>query len=60
MPLITYVLITGDSEADIWGLSGRERLRRMLGSLQKTRLTDDPEQIPAARPRAGFARGSFV
>jgi phosphatidylglycerophosphate synthase len=50
MPLITYVLIICDSEADIWGLSGRERLRRMLGSLQKTRLTNDPEQIPPRAP----------
>src|SRR6185437_2143600 len=50
MPLITYVLIIGDSEADIWGLSGRERLLRMLGSLEKTRLTNDPEQIPPHAP----------
>src|SRR5690242_19982958 len=50
MPLITYVLIIGDSEADIWGLSGRERLRRMLSSLQKARLANDPEQIPPHAP----------
>jgi phosphatidylglycerophosphate synthase len=50
MPLITYVLIVGDSEADIWGLSGRERLQRTLSSLQKTILVGDAEQIPLHAP----------
>ena len=30
IPVITYIYILGDSETDIWGLSGRERLERML------------------------------
>jgi phosphatidylglycerophosphate synthase len=44
--LTTYILIIGDSETEIWGLSGRERLRRMLAPLKQARLADDPGQIP--------------
>ncbi len=41
-----YIYIVGDSETNIWGLSGRERLQRMLKPSSQTRLVDDPEQIP--------------
>ncbi|SHM09459.1 Phosphatidylglycerophosphate synthase [Nitrosospira sp. Nsp11] len=41
-----YIYIVGDSETNIWGLSGRERLQRMLKPSLQTRLVDDPEQIP--------------
>jgi phosphatidylglycerophosphate synthase len=44
--LTTYILIVGDSETEIWGLSGRERLQRMLAPLKQARLADDPGQIP--------------
>jgi hypothetical protein len=30
MPQPTYIHIVGDSETNIWGLSGRDRLQRML------------------------------
>lgn len=46
MPEVTYVHIVGDSETNIWGLSGRERLRRMLKSFTQIRLVDNPELIP--------------
>ena len=48
--MITYVLIIGDSETEIWGLSGRERLQRMLEPLKQTRLANDLEQIPVHGP----------
>ncbi|SEL36138.1 CDP-alcohol phosphatidyltransferase family protein [Nitrosovibrio tenuis] len=50
MPPTTYVFIIGDSETNIWGLSGRERLQRMLEPFKQTRLTDDPGEIPVQCP----------
>lgn len=43
----TYIYIIGDSEIDLWGLSGRERLQRMIGTSKATILIDDLEKIPA-------------
>jgi phosphatidylglycerophosphate synthase len=43
---MTNAFITGDSETEIWGLSGRERLKRMLSSFQQCRLINEPAQIP--------------
>lgn len=48
--MTTYILIIGDSETDIWGLSGRERLQRMLTPLKQATLANDPGQIPARAP----------
>lgn len=48
--MITYIYILGDSETNIWGLSGRERLQRMLKAFTQTRLVDSPEQIPVHAP----------
>jgi phosphatidylglycerophosphate synthase len=50
MPQPTYIHIVGDSETNIWGLSGRERLQRMLKPFSQCRLVDDPEHIPAHAP----------
>ena len=30
-----FVYIIGDSEVDVWGLSGRERLQRMLRTFKE-------------------------
>src|ERR1700712_3594060 len=42
-----YIHIVNESETNIWGLSGRERLRRMLKRFAQSKLVDNPEQIPA-------------
>ena len=47
MSIKTYIYIVGDSETDLWGLSGHERLQRMIGtSKQPITLLNDPEKIP--------------
>ncbi|MDP1559445.1 MAG: CDP-alcohol phosphatidyltransferase family protein [Nitrosomonas sp.] len=46
----TYIYIIGDSEADLWGLSGRERLQRMVNAAKQATLTKDLEKIPAKAP----------
>ncbi|SDY53760.1 CDP-alcohol phosphatidyltransferase family protein [Nitrosomonas sp. Nm58] len=52
----TYLYIFGESEINLWGLSGRERLQRLATSLKQTRLadnlTDIPEDAPALLLRA--------
>jgi phosphatidylglycerophosphate synthase len=45
-----YIHIIGDSETNIWGLSGRERLQRMLKAFAGTELSDNPARIPARAP----------
>lgn len=57
--MITYIYIFGDSETNIWGLSGRERLQRMLKAYTQTRLVDSPEQIPLHAP-ALFLRADHL
>jgi len=42
-----YIHIIGDSETDIWGLSGRERLQRMLKAFSGTRRVDNPARTSA-------------
>jgi len=54
-----YIHIVGDSEADIWGLSGRERLRRMLKAFGGTRQVDNPALIPASAPVL-LLRGDYL
>lgn len=46
----TYIYILGESKISLWGLSGRERLQRMVASLKQTCLTDNPADIPAEAP----------
>jgi phosphatidylglycerophosphate synthase len=52
----TYLYIFCESEINLWGLSGRERLQRLATSLKQTRLadnlTDIPEDAPALLLRA--------
>lgn len=57
--MITYIYILGDSETNIWGLSGRERLQRMLRAFTQTRTVDSIEQIPADAP-ALFLRADHL
>ncbi len=47
MSTSTYIYIIGESETNIWGLSGRERLQRMIRPIKQTILVDDVEKIPA-------------
>ena len=45
--MTTFVYIVGDSEVNVWGLSGRERLQRMLEAHhEKIALVNDLEHIP--------------
>ncbi len=46
MPTSTYIHIFGDSTITIWGLTGRERLLRMLATHTGIKLSDDVESIP--------------
>lgn len=46
----TYIYIHGDSEVKLWGLSGRERLERMVRSFQHVKLIDDPLKTPDDLP----------
>lgn len=50
MSTITYIYIHGDSEIQLWGLSGRERLQRMVQSIQQIQLIDDPLKVPDDSP----------
>jgi phosphatidylglycerophosphate synthase len=54
-----YIHIIGDSETDIWGLSGRERLQRMLKAFSGTRRVDNPARIPAPAS-ALLLRGDYL
>ena len=47
----TFVYIIGDSEVSVWGLSGRDRLQRMLEiHSEKITLVDDLESVPEGGP----------
>jgi phosphatidylglycerophosphate synthase len=57
--LITHAFITGESETKIWGLTGRERLKRMLTAFKQFRVVDDPVQLPEQAP-AIILRGDHL
>lgn len=48
MSTSTYIYIFGESETKIWGLTGRERLQRMLKAKEHITLIDDVEKIPVS------------
>jgi phosphatidylglycerophosphate synthase len=49
--MTTFVYIIGDSEVNVWGLSGRERLQRMLKTYhEKITMVDDLGSIPDGEP----------
>ena len=59
IPVTTYIHIIGDSETNIWGLSGRERLQRMSKAFTRIRLVDSSERIPA-HAQALFLRADHL
>ena len=46
MPISTYIYIFGESTTRIWGLTGRERLQRMLKIKKHIIFTENVEEIP--------------
>ncbi len=59
MSTSTYIYIFGESEITIWGLTGRERLQRMLQTHEHIQLVDDAEKIPASAT-ALFLNSNFL
>ncbi|MBX9916085.1 MAG: CDP-alcohol phosphatidyltransferase family protein, partial [Nitrosomonas sp.] len=59
MSTATYIYFFGESEITIWGLTGRERLRRMLQTHKDIILTDDVEKIPVTAT-ALFLNSNFL
>lgn len=47
MSTSTYIYIFGTSEIKIWGLTGRERLQRMVAATRQATVLDDIKKIPA-------------
>ncbi|MCB1936372.1 MAG: CDP-alcohol phosphatidyltransferase family protein [Nitrosomonas sp.] len=43
---LTYIYLTGKSEVKIWGLTGRERLQRMIMSIENARLVEKIDNLP--------------
>jgi phosphatidylglycerophosphate synthase len=59
MSTSTYIYIFGESETKIWGLTGRERLRRMLNAKEKIKLVENVEKIPSGAT-ALFLNANFL
>ncbi len=59
MSTTTYIHIFGDSEITIWGLTGRERLHRMLQGKEAIAFADDVEKIPVSAD-AVFLNANFL
>ncbi|PSJ18614.1 CDP-alcohol phosphatidyltransferase family protein [Nitrosomonas supralitoralis] len=59
MSTSTYIHIFGDSKITIWGLTGQERLQRMLKTHEHITLVDDVEKIPASA-NALFLNANFL
>lgn len=59
MSTSTYIYIFGESEIKIWGLTGRERLQRMLKAKEHITLIDDVEKIPV-NATALFLNANFL
>lgn len=59
MPTSTYIHIFGDNQITIWGLTGRERLQRMLKAHEQVTLVDDVEKIPM-HANALFLNANFL
>ncbi|HLP80560.1 MAG TPA: CDP-alcohol phosphatidyltransferase family protein, partial [Nitrosomonas sp.] len=50
MSTSTYIYIFGENDTKIWGLTGRERLRRMLSTNHDIKLVNAVDTIPEAAP----------
>lgn len=59
MSTATYIYFFGESEITIWGLTGRERLRRMLQTHKDIILADEVEKIPVTAT-ALFLNSNFL
>lgn len=59
MSTAIYIYIFGESEITIWGLTGHERLRRMLQAHEHVRLVDHIEKIPSGAA-ALFLNANFL
>lgn len=59
MSTSTYIYIFGESETKIWGLTGRERLQRMLKAKEHITLIDNVEKIPVSAT-ALFLNANFL
>lgn len=59
MSTSTYIYIFGESEIKIWGLTGRERLQRMLNAYEQIKLVDHVGKIPTGAS-AVFLNANFL
>ena len=59
MSTSTYIYIFGEIATKIWGLTGRERLQRMLQTKERIKLVDDVEKIPLSAAVL-FLNGNFL
>ncbi|MCE7913213.1 MAG: CDP-alcohol phosphatidyltransferase family protein [Nitrosomonas sp. PRO4] len=59
MSTSTYIYIFGDNETKIWGLTGRERLQRMLKAYDQIELIEQVGSIPA-RASILFLNANFL
>lgn len=55
----SYVQIIGDSHIDIWGMTGRVRLTRMLEKINGVTIITDETELPPGTPVI-FFRGDYV
>ena len=55
----TYICILKDSEISLWGLSGKERLIRMIESHDNVELVDRTSQVPENAPVL-LLRGDYL
>ena len=55
----TYVQIIGDSRTEIWGMTGRARLARMLDGINDVTIITDGSDLPAGAPVI-FLRGDYI
>lgn len=59
MSTSTYIYIFDESKTKIWGLTGRERLQRMLKATEQITLVDNVEKIPPSAA-ALFLNANFL
>ena len=55
----TYVQIVGDSRAEVWGMTGRERLARMLDRIAGVEIITSGAELPPGAPGIYF-RGDYI
>ncbi len=55
----TYVQIIGDSRTRIWGMTGRERLVRMLDKIAGVEIISEQADLPSGAPVI-FFRGDYI